>query len=151
MDNNLSTTAPRFLVFLTTGLRIMLGVVFIWASWNKLWHPDDFARIIQNYQILPPALIYPAAVMLPWVEIVCGGLLVTGLYVKGSVLIINLMLITFTVAYLSTWLRGIDAACGCFSASLQAGTSSYLVVLRDLLLLASGIAVLFYQLKFKPE
>ena len=151
MDKKHAIKAPRFWVVLATGLRILLGAVFLWASWNKLWNPDEFALIIQNYQILPFPLIYPAALILPWVEIVCGSMLVMGFYVKGSVFIIDLLLATFIAAYLSTLLRGIDVACGCFSASLQAGTSAYVVILRDLSLLGVGVTVLVYQMKYNQK
>ena len=139
---------PGSLVYiLITGCRIMLGIVFIWASWSKLLAPADFAHIIHNYQILPSELVYPAALILPWVEIVCGVLLVIGRFTKGAVLIVNLMLVTFIAAYASTAVRGIDIACGCFTVSLQAVKRSYVLFFRDLLFLGSGIAVFIYEFK----
>ncbi len=125
----------------------MLGIVFIWASWEKLMAPAEFARIIDNYQLLPAPLIYPAALVLPWVEIVCGVFLVIGCYVKGTVFIVNLLLITFIAAYLNTLVRGIDIACGCFSMSLQAVKRSYVLFFRDVFFLMAGITVFVNEFK----
>ena len=38
-------------------LRIIMAVVFIYASIDKIMHPHDFARAVFNYQILPDYLI----------------------------------------------------------------------------------------------
>jgi len=145
MKSDQRTIRSRTVFLLARGFRVMLGIVFIWASWDKLLAPADFARIMDNYQILPAPLIYPAALVLPWVEIVCGVFLVLGLYVKGTVFIVNFLLITFVAAYLSTLVRGIDTACGCFTVSLQAAKRSYLLFFRDMFFLGAGLTVLVYE------
>ena len=61
-----------------TVMRILIGVIFVWASWDKMLNPDGFARIIENYQILPDSFIAPTALLLPWVEALCGVLLISG-------------------------------------------------------------------------
>ena len=33
--------------------RLILGAVFIYASWDKILNPDDFAKAIGNYHVLP--------------------------------------------------------------------------------------------------
>ena len=38
---------------LYTAGRILLGGLFIYASWDKVLQPAVFAEIILNYQILP--------------------------------------------------------------------------------------------------
>ena len=45
--------------------RVVLGVTFIYASLDKIAHPDQFARIVYNYKILPGFLINIFAVTLP--------------------------------------------------------------------------------------
>jgi len=148
MESDQHTMRSRAVSLLVHGSRIMLGIVFIWASWDKLMAPAEFARIIDNYQILPTPLIYPAALVLPWVEIVCGVFLIINRYVKGSVFIVNLLLITFIAAYLSTLVRGVDTACGCFTVSLQAVKRSYLLFFRDVFFLMAGLTVFINE--FKP-
>ena len=143
-DHHMPRSRTVFILF--HGCRIILGIVFIWASWDKLLAPADFARVIHNYQILPAVLVYPAALILPWVEIVCGVLLVIGRFTKGAVLVVNLMLVIFITAYLSTLIRGLDVDCGCFTVSLQAAKRSYFLFFRDLLFLGAGIAVFIYEI-----
>ena len=73
-------------------VRTGLGLVFLWASWDKIGHPAEFASIIDNYRILPAAAVNPVAVMLPWVEFICALLLLSGRLVPGAVLTIDLLL-----------------------------------------------------------
>ena len=147
MSANHHTPRSRTVLILFYACRLILGIVFIWASWDKLLAPADFARIIHNYQILPAQLVYPAALLLPWVEFVCGVLLVIGRFTKGAVLIVNLMLVIFITAYLSTLVRGLDVDCGCFTVSLQAAKRSYFLFFRDLLFLGAGITVFIYEIR----
>ena len=125
----------------------MLGIVFVWASWNKILDPEGFARIIQNYRILPPVLVNPIALMLPWIEAVCGLLLITGYLVKGSALIVDILLIIFMLAFIINLYRGVDIGCGCFTLSLQATKGSYLYLIRDLLILCTGLWIFYYRMK----
>jgi uncharacterized membrane protein YphA (DoxX/SURF4 family) len=63
--------------------RVVLGAVFIFASVDKILHPDAFAVIIKNYQILPVKLISLAAVVLPWLELILGISLIAGVWLPG--------------------------------------------------------------------
>jgi hypothetical protein len=47
-------------------LRIVLGCVFIYASLDKIRHPDLFAEAVYNYQLLPEVAINLWAIWLPW-------------------------------------------------------------------------------------
>ena len=127
-------------------IRIMLGIVFIWAGSGKIFDPEGFAKIIQNYLILPSFLINPAAIILPWLEFSCGLMLISGYFVKGSALIVNLLMIIFMSAFIINIFRGIDVSCGCFSLSIQETKSLYLYLIRDGLILLAGFWLLYYQL-----
>lgn len=72
--------------------RIFLGAVFIYASIDKIIHPEAFAKAIFNYQILPEALINLTAILLPWLELVMGVLLVLGIWQQGAVFLANVLL-----------------------------------------------------------
>jgi len=128
-------------------LRIALGCLFIWAGWNKLGDPGEFARIIHNYKILPSFMINPVAIVLPWVELVCGLLLVSGFMVSGSSLIINILLVIFFMALGLNLYRGLNVACGCFTLSQEAEKISLYTLIREMPFLISGIWLLFYQMK----
>jgi uncharacterized membrane protein YphA (DoxX/SURF4 family) len=121
-----SGTQPAVLTVIYLILRVGLGVVFIWASWGKIADPAAFARVVQNDQILPLALVNPTAVILPWVEAVCGVCLITGVLTRGSLLLFNGLMAVFTLALAWNAWRGLDTGCGCFSVALQADKGRYL-------------------------
>ena len=128
-------------------LRIVLGAVFIWASWSKILEPDKFAGIVQSYQILPQQLVNPVAVLLPWVEAICGLCLLSGYWVKGSVLIVNFLMIVFILALAFNLYRGVDVACGCFAVSAPTEKISIFTVTRDIALLTTGLWILYFRIK----
>ena len=128
-------------------LRIIIGILFVWASYGKILDPAGFGRIIQNYSILPEILINPVSVILPWVEAVTGILLISGFFVTGASMIINLMMFTFISAFLINIYRSIDVSCGCFSLSVETTKSMYRYLIRDLIILLAGIWVFIYKLR----
>ena len=121
-------------------IRLFLGVVFIYASVDKIIHPAAFAEAVYNYQILPDTLITLTAMILPWLELILGIFLVLGLWLPGAVLLINLLLVTFFGTLVFNLARGLDINCGCFSTS-QESTSlcMCLYVIRDGIFLLLGL------------
>jgi putative oxidoreductase len=124
-------------------LSAVLGAVFIYASWNKIAQPREFARIVYHYQLVGPsrALGYlPAnllAVTLPWVELATGALLVVGLWRREAAAVAGLMLVTFLVAVSWALANGIDIAnCGCFSVTAEGRALGWKLILGDAALLA---------------
>ena len=81
--------------------RVALGVIFLVAAWGKIADPASLAKIIHNYNILPDVLINPAALVLPWVEVVIGVCLVTGYACRGASLFATVLLIVFIAAMIA--------------------------------------------------
>ncbi len=82
-------------------LRISLGVYFVNAGIMKALDPVMFLKAVRLYDMLPesPAIFINAtAVVLPWLEILCGVALVLGLMRRGAGTIIALMLAVFSPA-----------------------------------------------------
>lgn len=142
MFNNIKSLKKNRLYF---SLRIMFGIVFVWASWNKILDPEGFVRIVQNYRILPLVLVKPVALILPWIEAVGGIFLITGYLIKGSAFIFDMLLIIFIAAFIVNLFRGIDVSCGCFSLTLKETKGLYRYLIRDLMLLGVGLWVFFYR------
>ncbi len=113
------------------GARIILGMVFIYASYDKILHPAAFAKVIYNYQILPGELVNLSAIFLPWLELTIGSLLIIGVWLPGSVFISNILLIIFFSALMYNKARGLDISCGCFSTGEGEAPESNLYLLRD--------------------
>ena len=117
--------------------RIVVGLVFLLYGLDKIAHPDDFARAIANYRLLPEALVNFVAVTLPWVECVCGLLMLAGQWVRSSALVSAFLLGVFVVAVSITLARGLDIACGCLDADAGRKVGLKLLV-EDLLLLGAA-------------
>ena len=54
------------------GVRIVLGFIFIFASIEKIAQPEEFAKAITNYRLLPTPAVNLFAIVLPWVELLAG-------------------------------------------------------------------------------
>ncbi|MFQ5868987.1 MAG: MauE/DoxX family redox-associated membrane protein [Candidatus Zixiibacteriota bacterium] len=131
--------------YTTMLFRLALGAIFIYASIDKIAHPADFARAIFYFRILPVSLVNILAVVLPWVELFAGILLILGIFTRGSVLLINVMLIVFIVAIAYNVLRGVDIACGCFTVSPAAEKHGLSLLYRDMGMLLMGLQIYFFD------
>jgi uncharacterized membrane protein YphA (DoxX/SURF4 family) len=96
-------------------LRIILGVVFVFAGVEKTADPGTFAASISGYQIVEGSAALVMGTLLPWLELLCGLGLLLGLYLRGSSLLTLVMLFGFTLAVLSALWRGLDISCGCYA------------------------------------
>jgi len=123
--------------------RLVLGGIFIYASLDKIMHPDGFARIIFNYHLVPAPLINLAAIMLPWVELGAGLFLILGIWTRASGLILTSLVLIFLVALSVNWFRGVSLECGCFTVSGAAKGAIGSLIVRDLLLLLLAIQATF--------
>ncbi|MGV8074714.1 MAG: MauE/DoxX family redox-associated membrane protein [Syntrophobacteraceae bacterium] len=123
--------------------RLALGLIFIIAGIDKVLHPDAFAKIIYNYQILPDSLINISAIVLPWVELILGGLIIAGLCMPGAVLLAEFLLVIFWSVLVFNVARGVDVHCGCFSTSVRGEPKTLWYVVRDTAFMVLGGYVLF--------
>jgi len=129
-------------------VRVSLGILFIWASADKIFHPGAFAKIVNNYQILPGELVNIAAIILPWLELLCGLSLITGVFVRPSAAWLGLLLVVFTLAVSINLGRGININCGCFSTSSHARTLGVSLLLQDFGMLLLAAHVYYYNNRF---
>jgi uncharacterized membrane protein YphA (DoxX/SURF4 family) len=120
---------------------MLVGFVFIYASIEKIADPAYFAGTLQNYQIIPDPLINIVAITLPWLELVCGLLLLTGFWHRPSAFIIALLMIVFIIAIVSVILRGLDIECGCFGTGTSADWTR---IIEDLFLFAFTLQILIF-------
>ena len=118
--------------------RLVLGVIFIYASYDKILHPKAFAEIIYNYQILPDGLINVTALFLPWLELLMGIFLIMGFWMPGTVIWCNILLVVYIGALWFNLARGLDVNCGCFSTT-KGSSISIETILWDAAFLALSI------------
>ena len=122
--------------------RILLGALFIAASIDKIAHPGEFATIIHNYQLLPDSLVNIAALVLPWLEVLLGVSIITGILLPGAVVLANLLLVTFFSALIFNLARGLNVHCGCFTTKITGEPQTTWYIIRDSGFLLLGLAVL---------
>jgi cobalt-zinc-cadmium efflux system protein len=124
--------------------RIIVGGIFIYASWDKLLHPDGFARIVFNYHLVPSPLINVMAIALPWIEMVAGVCLVIGVWPRSAGLLLAALTVVFIIALSINWFRGVSIECGCFTVSSDAKSVISTLIARDVGLLLLAIQATFF-------
>jgi len=130
-------------------LHFFFGGVFVYAGVLKVADPMSFLDDVRSFDLLGDPFAAWLAMGLPWLEIFAGLAVMSGLLRSGGLMILNGSLLLFLAAICLSWWRGIDIHCGCFGSDVSA--SSYRdLILRDLLLLAGGI-VLVWQGKPKKS
>ena len=107
----------------------------MYASMDKLANMSDFAKIIQNYKLLPVELVNLLAIFLPWLEFIVGFCLVLGKFEKASLLLYSLMLIIFIIALSLALIRGLDISCGCFSVEPSSTSTVWVRIIEDIIML----------------
>ena len=124
--------------------RIVLGGIFIYASLDKIAPPAEFAKAIGNYHVLPFGLENLLALTLPWLELLAGVALITGVMIDGAAIMVIIMNIIFIFAISQALARGISIECGCFSVTTEGGDNIGLqTILRDIGYLIMGFIVLY--------
>jgi putative oxidoreductase len=118
--------------------RILLGVVFIVAAIDKIAVPEAFAVSVEAYRIVPTAMVNVFALIVPWLELLCGIFLVAGVYVRSSALILGVLLVSFVAAIVWALAQGLKIDCGCFGAA-HATPVGWMRVLEDVGLLALAL------------
>src|ERR1700746_2250029 len=138
-------------ILLTIG-RIALAVIFIVAAYAKLkpqapvpWSMGSmrvslsmFAMQVDSYQLLPPAIVSPAAHFLPPFELFVGLWLLSGLALRYAALVTTFLLTVFFAVMVRSYFLGLEINCGCFGPGERLGP---MTLLRDGSLIALAIAV----------
>ena len=88
------TAADTFAVL----ARWLLGAVFLYMGLNKALHPVEFLKMVRQYDLVQSSLLLNSiAGAPPWFEIFCGLLLLAGVAVRGTAVMLIVMLVPFTV------------------------------------------------------
>ncbi|MBC8256202.1 MAG: DoxX family membrane protein [Candidatus Marinimicrobia bacterium] len=131
--------------------RIILGLVFIFASYHKILDPVSFSENIHNFHLTPATVENIAGLVLPWLELILGVFLIFGVFLEGSTSLTIGLYIFFIIILSQAVIRGIDVHCGCFKTESDAGVTDLKMELikrigEDILLL--GMAFI-YRMKNK--
>jgi len=132
---------------LIVALRLLLGVVFIYASLDKIANPQQFAIAVRGYQLMPLQFSNLFAIALPWSELIVGIFLILGIFTRQAAAAVFLLLGMFIVAVSTVLIRGMVIDCGCFSSEGGSHTGPMLII-RNTFLLVSALLVMRYDTGF---
>ncbi len=127
--------------------RVFVGGVFVYASIDKIIHPDQFADMVYNYRMLPFFIINFFAVILPWIELVIGLCLILGPFSDGASAVTGSLLVVFIIASAAALVRGLDISCGCFTTSGEGAKAGWEVIITNIFLIAMLAQSFFFKLR----
>jgi len=120
--------------------RLGLAVVFTYSGYIKVQNPLQFAVAISAYKLVPENLVFPMAQYLPWVEIALGLAILIGWKIRVFSSAAAGLLVVFMVVLTVTYLRGIEASCGCFGMD---DPITPLTIVRDSIFLLPALYLTF--------
>ena len=122
--------------------RVLLGGLLLLSSAGKLDDPLPFAASIENYRLVSGTIATVLATVLPWMELLCGISLLSGVLIQGSSLLAGGLLSAFTIAVLTGIVRDLDISCGCFTQDPALSRIGWLKVSENAILL--GVTAFLY-------
>ena len=129
--------------------RLVVGIVFIWAGLLKIFDPLGFSQDIANYRIFSQGVSLFLALILPWIEIICGLLLLLGIFRETASFMLSGSLLVFLVLIIVTLIRGLDIDCGCFGSLRR--SVDYKLLLMDCVLLFFSLNIFLSQYSAKRK
>lgn len=134
--------------------RLVLGVVWIWASLAKIAHPLQFVQTVRAYDMTWEWLSKAIGYGLPVLLLCLGVVLIAGIQVRIAAAVSGVLCLVFLIGLSQAAARGLSVACGCFTAGkiTQSGASHALPILMVIgLLILSAYLVVFHMTRFSVE
>jgi uncharacterized membrane protein YphA (DoxX/SURF4 family) len=118
--------------------RLALGAFFLVAAVSKVTDPHGFRDYLTVHAGLGSSSAFAVAAALPWLELVCGLCLVSGMASREAAALTAVLLAVFIVHGL---LYPVESDCGCalWPAKLSPPPGRLWLLGRNLLLLACAI------------
>jgi hypothetical protein len=128
---------------LVRAIAIACALLLLFSAWHKLVARDSFIVALGDYQLLPAALLRPAAVLIPVFEAVLGVTWLAGYEPRVVALLTAALLALYAAAIaINLWRGRVHISCGCGFGGAS-GTDqqlSWWLVARNVLL--GAVAVL---------
>ncbi|MBW2091671.1 MAG: DoxX family membrane protein [Deltaproteobacteria bacterium] len=132
--------------YLSLALRLIVGFYFIYASMSKIPYPTQFAEAVAAYRVFPYWSIPLIAVIVPWLELICGLFLILGLMTRATAITIVLLFLSFNVLIGINVLRNAPITCGCFDTVGE--PISWWKITKNTFWLILTVQVFFYDRLF---
>ena len=128
---------------LSTVARLLVGGMFVYASFDKIVHPDQFVQNIIDYDLVPVPFARLMAYWLPWLEVSAGLMLLAGVWVRTNAVLLTGLLTVFILAISSAMIRGLSIECGCFETGDAGDTIGWSRLILDTVLLIPAIWLIY--------
>lgn len=101
--------------------RLVAGGIFLGSGLHKLSSPaEEFAVVLEAYQLIPETHTLLFASLVPWLELVAGLFLLTGFMTRAAGVTLAALSGSFFLALASTYARRIVLEnCGCFGTAVH--------------------------------
>lgn len=127
--------------FISLLSRLAVAAVFIYAAYDKVWRPAEFAQAVATYELIPIWMVNASSAVLAWLELIVGGLLVLGIAIRAAALWTTGLLLFFIGLMIYSGLTGAGYDCGCFPGGGH--PAGYETALRDLAFLVPSLWLVF--------
>jgi putative oxidoreductase len=117
--------------------RYILAAVFLMAALSKILDLATFSDRLVLHSGLPYRIAVVVALILPWLELVCGLCLALGIAVREAATLLSALLILFLAHSLLRYGEG-DCGCFLFPTPPAFDLRGWWPPLRDLMLLLCG-------------
>jgi hypothetical protein len=121
-------------VLAVIGIRLSVGLLFIWSGTEKIHEPFLFLSDVYGYQLTSAKIGVFVAGSLPWIELLTGIGLAFNLLPLGAPLMAIVLSSIFFYATSSAVHRHLMIECGCFGAAARQLVTPKSVVYSALLL-----------------
>lgn len=95
-------------------IRVLLGALLIVTGALKVGHHAELASAIAGFRLLTPGVIGPLALLVPYLELMLGVYLASGLLTRGIAVASAIGFVVYAAAIASAVIRHIPAIRGCF-------------------------------------
>ena len=100
--------------------RLILSFFFLVSAYGKLVDIERYSvDAVYNFGMLPMVLARPFGIIIPFIELLCGLGLVSGVLTRLSALGIGMMSLSFFIAKAIVLSQGRSIDCGCFGAVID--------------------------------
>lgn len=128
-------------------LRLIVGATFVYASYDKVLQPGQFAIMVRSYQIIPVGVSNLFALVLAWSELVSGVLLILGVFTRQAAGALLMLLIMFVAAASLVMVKGLVVDCGCFGPDGNSPVGVTLLV-RNILMAVACVLIMRFDTGF---
>jgi len=138
---------PAFLLHPTArrAAQLVAGLIFLASALAKISDLSAFAQSVHNFRLEPVIPIIATnilAMTIPWVELVAGLALVSGVRPRAGAVVYTVLLSVFTIGVIAAMARGLSFDCGCFGKA-SAGPVGAKKLAENLAMIAVGVIATF--------